>query len=44
VLQLRPYQFRAVMVYDQRLFNRRRYRHGGLDRAPAPDFGTLVPV
>jgi hypothetical protein len=45
VLQLRPDQFRAMMVYDQRLFNRWRYRHGGLDRAPpAPDFGTLVPV
>jgi hypothetical protein len=45
VLQFRPHQFRAVMVYDQRLFNRWRYRHGGLDRVPpAPDFGTLVPV
>jgi hypothetical protein len=36
VLQLRGDQFRAVMVYDQRLFNRWRYRHGGLDRARPP--------
>jgi hypothetical protein len=43
VLELRPNQFRAVMVYDQRLFNRWRYRHGGLDREPpAPNFRTLV--
>jgi hypothetical protein len=45
VLELRPDQFREVMVYDQRLFNRWRYRHGGLDRQPpAPDFSTLRPV
>jgi hypothetical protein len=43
VLPIRRDQFRAVMVYDQRLFNRWRYRHGGLDRdPPAPDFRTLV--
>jgi hypothetical protein len=35
-------QFRAMMVYDQRLFNRWRFRHGTLDREPpAPDFSTL---
>jgi hypothetical protein len=45
VMQFRPDQFRAVMVYDQRLFNRWRHRHGGLDREPpAPDFTTLVAV
>jgi hypothetical protein len=45
VMEFRPDQFRAVMVYDQRLFNRWRYRHGGLDREPpAPDFRTLVAV
>jgi hypothetical protein len=44
-LQFRPYQFRAVMIYDQRLFNRWRYRHGSLDREPpAPDFRTLAAV
>jgi hypothetical protein len=43
VLELRPEQFREVMVYDQRLFNRWRHRHGGLDREPpAPDFNTLL--
>jgi len=36
-------QFRAVVVYDQRLFNRWRYRHGGFDREPpTPDFQTLL--
>jgi hypothetical protein len=45
VMQFRGDQFRAVMVYDQRLFNRWRYRHDGLDREPpAPDFSTLVAV
>jgi hypothetical protein len=45
VLQIRPDQFRAVMVYDQRLFNRWRYRRGGLDREPpAPDVRTLTAV
>ena len=43
VMEFRPDQFRAVMVYDQRLFNRWRHRHGGLDREPpAPDFSTLL--
>lgn len=42
-LQLQRDQFRAVMVYDQRIFNRWRYRHGGLDQEPpAPDFASLV--
>jgi uncharacterized protein (TIGR02996 family) len=41
-LRLQRDQFRAVMVYDQRLFNRWRYRHGTLDQEPpAPDFNTL---
>ena len=45
VMEFRPDQFREVMVYDQRLFNRWRYRHGGLDREPpAPDFSTLLAV
>jgi hypothetical protein len=44
-LQFHSDQFRAVMVYDQRLFNRWRYRHGWFDREPpAPDFRTLVAV
>jgi hypothetical protein len=44
VMQLRPDQFREVMVYDQRIFNRWRRRHGSLDREPpAPDFSTLLP-
>ena len=44
-LQFRPYQFRAVMIYDQRLFNRWRYRHSEFDREPpAPDFRTLAAV
>ena len=35
-------QFREVLVYDQRLFNRWRFRHGDLPvQPPAPDFGTL---
>jgi hypothetical protein len=44
-LEFRPDQFREVMVYDQRLFNRWRFRYGGLDHEPpAPDFNTLVAV
>jgi hypothetical protein len=45
-LTLQDEQYRALMIYDQRLFNRWRYRHGGLDREPpAPDFRTLqAPV
>lgn len=42
VIQLRRDQYRAVMVYDQRIFNRWRFRHGTLDHEPpAPDFSTL---
>jgi hypothetical protein len=45
VMQFRPDQFRELMVYDQRLFNRWRRRHGNLDREPpAPDFNTLRAV
>jgi hypothetical protein len=41
-LQLRRDQYRAIMVYDQRIFNRWRHRHGNLDvDPPAPDFNTL---
>jgi hypothetical protein len=43
VMEFRPDQFREVMVYDQRVFNLWRYRHGNLDREPpAPDFDTLL--
>ena len=36
-------QFREIMVYDQCLFNRWRYRHGSLDHEPpAPDFNKLL--
>lgn len=35
-------QLRALMVYDQRLFNRWRYRHGDFATQPsAPEFATL---
>jgi hypothetical protein len=35
-------QLRDLMVYDQRLFNRWRYRHGDFaTEPPAPDFTTL---
>jgi len=35
-------QFREVLVYDQRIFNRWRFRHGDLQAPPpAPDFQTL---
>lgn len=45
VLRFGDDQLRAVMVYDQAIFNRWRYRHGGLDqRPPAPDFGSLRPL
>jgi hypothetical protein len=45
VLPFRPDQFRAVLVYDRRLFNRWRYRHSEFDREPpAPDFRTLAAV
>jgi hypothetical protein len=44
-IRFRPDQFRDVMVYDQRLFNRWRHRHGGLDcEPPAADFNTLVAL
>lgn len=43
VLRFSRDQFRAVFVYDQRMFNRWRYRHGGFDREPpAPDIQTLL--
>jgi hypothetical protein len=35
-------QFRQVMIYDQRLFNRWRFRHGDLSaQPPAPNFGAI---
>jgi hypothetical protein len=43
VLRFRKDQFREVLVYDQRVFNRWRFRHGGLNHEPpAPDFSTLL--
>jgi hypothetical protein len=42
VLRFGEAQFREVMVYDQSIFNRWRFRHGALDNEPpAPDFRTL---
>jgi hypothetical protein len=42
VIRFRRDQFREVMVYDQLIFCRWRYRHGGLDQVPPPpDFRTL---
>jgi len=42
VMGFRKDQFREVMVYDQLIFCRWRYRHGGLDQEPpTPDFRTL---
>jgi hypothetical protein len=42
VMCFREDQFRAVMIYDQLIFCRWRYRYGGLDHEPpAPDFGSL---
>jgi hypothetical protein len=40
--RFRDDQFRAVLIYDQRIFCRWRSRYGGFDEAPpAPDFTTL---
>jgi hypothetical protein len=42
VLRFQPDQYREILVYDQRVFNRWRYRHGGLNQEPpAPDFASL---
>jgi hypothetical protein len=42
VLRLSAEQLRPMLVYDQNIFNRWRYRHGDLPRKPAePDFSTL---
>jgi len=42
VLRFSADQLRDLMVYDQRLFNRWRYRHGDFATEPtAPDFATL---
>jgi hypothetical protein len=36
-------QFREILIYDQNLFNRWLYRHGGLDREPPrADLQTLI--
>jgi hypothetical protein len=41
-LKLHRDQYRALMVYDQRIFNRWRQRHGHLDgESPPPGFNTL---
>lgn len=43
-LQFSADQLRPLMVYDQRLFNRWRYRHGDFaTEPPAADFGMLQP-
>jgi hypothetical protein len=42
-LHFRRDKFREVLVYDQRVFNRWRHRHGCLDhQPPAPDFNSLL--
>jgi hypothetical protein len=42
VLRLKSDQFRELLIYDQRIFNRWRYRHGDLpSEPPAPDITTL---
>jgi hypothetical protein len=42
VMRFREGQFREVLIYDQLIFCRWRYRYGGLDEdPPAPDFGSL---
>ena len=41
-MRFRRDQFREVMIYDQLIFCRWRYRHGDLaDEPPSPDFNTL---
>jgi len=41
-LQFSAAQIRPLMVYDQRLFNRWRHRHGDFTtQPPAPEFATL---
>lgn len=43
VLEQHAAQFREVLVYDQRIFNRWRHRHGEFDKTPpAPDFRSLT--
>ncbi len=43
VIQMHAEQFREVLVYDQRIFNRWRHRLGDFDRAPPlPDLRTLT--
>lgn len=43
VVTLKPNQYRELLVYDQRIFNRWRQRHGDLPKQPpAPDFKTLL--
>jgi hypothetical protein len=34
-------QFREIVIYDQRIHCRWRYRHGDMDAPPAPDFASL---
>jgi hypothetical protein len=44
-LQFSIDQIRPLLVYDQRLFNRWRHRHGDFATAPpAPEFATLQPA
>jgi hypothetical protein len=42
-VRFRRDQFREMAIYDQRIFCRWRYRHGGLDQQPPPaDLGSLM--
>jgi hypothetical protein len=41
-MRFRDDQLRAVLIYDQRIFCRWRYRYGGLDeQPPAPEIESL---
>jgi len=43
VLELHADQFREVLIYDQRIYNRWRHRHGDFDKSPPPpDFRSLT--
>jgi hypothetical protein len=41
-MRFRDDQLKGVLIYDQRIFCRWRYRYGGLDEEPpAPDLESL---
>jgi hypothetical protein len=45
VLRFTPERFREVLIYDQRIFNRWRSRHGDLPSpSPAPDLSGLLAL